>query len=425
MAVSRRRALLWLAASLGVIGLAANRLRGRPSSSSPSPAHPASITAGQVNAMTRIVILGSGFAALTAIRKLREQHVDAEITVVSPRNELVYLPSLIWLPSGEKTGNDLRIPLAGFFERMRVRWQQGSVRQVLDGGRRVVTDNGELANDVLIAATGGRYLRKLPGIEHAIIPCEGIASAEAIRDRLAAMDGGTIAIGFASNPNEPGAVRGGPMFEFLFGIDTLLRRQGRRDRFRLVFFNPSKEPGQRLGPSAVRKMLERMRTLGIETHLGHKPLRFEADKVVTEGGEFTTNLILFMPGLTGPAWLDASELPRSEGGFVAADDHCRARGLEHVYVAGDIGSYPGPDWMAKQAHQADLQAEAVAKNIAAGLLGKPANHGFKTELTCIVDTLGSGLLIYRSESRTFTSPHSRMFHWLKRKFEERYLKVYR
>jgi len=375
--------------------------------------------------MTRIVILGSGFAALTAIRKLRERRVDAEITVVSPRNELVYLPSLIWLPSGEKTGADLRIPLAGFFERMRVRWHPGSVQQVLDGGRRVVTDTGELANDVLVIATGGRYLRKLPGIEHAIIPCEGIASAEAIRDRLATMEGGTIAIGFASNPKEPGAVRGGPMFEFLFGIDTLLRRQGRRDKFRLVFFNPSKEPGQRLGPSAVQKMLARMRALGIETHLGHKPVRFEAGKVVTEGGEIPADLILFMPGLTGPAWLDDSELPRSEGGFIAADAQCRARGMDHVYVAGDIGSYPGPDWMAKQAHQADLQAEAVAKNIAAELRGEPADHGFKTELACIVDSLDGGMLVYRSESRTFTSPNLRLLHWLKRRFEDRYLKVYR
>ena len=48
--------------------------------------------------MTSIVILGSGFAALTAIRRLRELRVDADITVVSPRNELIYLPSLIWLP---------------------------------------------------------------------------------------------------------------------------------------------------------------------------------------------------------------------------------------------------------------------------------------------------------------------------------------
>ena len=375
--------------------------------------------------MTRIVILGSGFAALTAIRKLRQLRVDADITVVSPRNELVYLPSLIWLPSGERKGEDLRIPLAGFFARMRVHWHRGSVLKVLDGGRRVVTDTGELDNDILVVATGVRYLRKLPGIEHALIPCEGIAAAEAIGQRLAAMDGGTLAMGFASNPKEPGAVRGGPMFEFLFGIDTLLRRQGRRERFKLVFFNPSQEPGQRLGAAAVRKLLARMHERGIETHLGHKPVRFEADQVVTEGGQFAADLILFMPGLTGPAWLDDSELPRSEGGFVAADAHCRAHGLEHVYVAGDIGSYPGPDWMAKQAHQADLQAGAVARNIAATLRGQPANHGFKTELSCIVDSLDSGLLVYRSPSRTLTSPNLRLLHWLKHRFEARYLKAYR
>src|SRR5690606_27632943 len=111
-----------------------------------------------------------------------------------------YLPSLIWLPSGQRSGDDLRIPLAGFFERHAVRWHRGSVLHVLDGGRRVVTDHGELHNDVLVIATGGRYLRKLPGIEHAIIPCEGIAAAESIRDRLADMDGGTIAVGFSSNP---------------------------------------------------------------------------------------------------------------------------------------------------------------------------------------------------------------------------------
>jgi hypothetical protein len=35
---------------------------------------------------------------------------------------------------------------------------------------------------------------------------------------------------------EPSAMRGGPVFEFLFGTDTLLTRQSRRDHFKLVFF---------------------------------------------------------------------------------------------------------------------------------------------------------------------------------------------
>lgn len=375
--------------------------------------------------MHRIVILGSGFAALTAVRELRRRRVAADITVVSPHNELVYLPGLIWLPSGMRRAVDLRVPLAGFFERLQVRWHRGTVQRVLDGGGCVATDSGVLDNDHLVIATGGRYLRKLPGIEHAIIPCEGIEAAETIRDRLAAMSGGTIAVGFATNSQEPGAVRGGPMFEFLFGIDTLLRRQRRRDRFRLVFFNPSKEPGQRLGRSAVSRLLAQMQRRGIETWLGHKMVRFEAHKVVTAGGEFDADLILFMPGLTGPAWLEASELPKSGGGFITADETCQVRDLERVYVAGDAGSYPGPEWMAKQAHQADLQAVAVARNIAAHLRGEPATHRFKAELACIVDGLDSGMLVYRSEAWNLTLPRLRAFHWLKRRFEDRYLDIYR
>lgn len=375
--------------------------------------------------MPRITILGSGFGAVATVRELRRRKVKATITVVSPRPELVYLPSLIWLPSGLRKGEDLRVPLQGFFERHDTRWQAGHVRGIGAEGRRVVTDDGELDTDYLVIATGARYLRRLPGIEHALIPCEGIEAAEAIRDRLAAMECGRIAIGFASNPQEPGAVRGGPMFEFLFGIERLLRRQGRRERFELEFFNPSEQPGQRLGGRAVASMLARMRRLGIETRLGHKPLGFEAGKVITEGGEIAAELILFMPGLTGPAWLDASSLPRSPGGFIAADGHCRVQDLESTYVVGHAGSYPGPAWMAKQAHQADLQARAVAANIASQLDGGEPATGFRTELACIVDALDSGMLVWRRGTRSLVLPDLAPLHWAKRRFEQRYLRALR
>lgn len=192
---------------------------------------------------------------------------------------------------------------------------------MLEGGRKVVTDNGELANDYLIIATGGRYIRKLPS--------------------------------------------------------------------------------KRLGESAVDKILARMAKQGIETHLGYKPVRFEADKVVTEGGEFAADLILFMPGLTGPAWLqNENDLPLSSGGFIQADECARVKDLNKVFVAGDAGSYPGPDWMAKKAHQADLQSVAIAKNIAAELQGQPANIPFTTELACIIDSLDGGTLVYRRGQRS-------------------------
>jgi len=373
----------------------------------------------------RITILGSGFGALSAARELRARGCQDAITLISPRAELHYLPGTIWIPSGLRTREQLIVPLAPFFARMKVRHVGAEVTGLSPDGRSVQTTAGEVANDALVIATGGRFIKKLPGIEHAITPCEGIAAAEQIRDRLRAMTGGTIAVGFAGNPNEPTAVRGGPMFEFLFGIDTQLRREGRREQFKLVFFNPSKEPGARLGAKAVAHLLSEMARRHIATHLGHKMVRFEADKVVTEGAEFAADLILFMPGMTGNAWFDATALPRSPGGLLQADAQCRVPGFEHVYVVGDSGSFPGPDWMPKQAHMADLQAAAAAQNLIDGLAGRPQTTGFKAELACIIDALGTGTLVWRTEERNLLLPPLRLMHWAKRGFERRYLGRYR
>lgn len=370
----------------------------------------------------RITILGAGFAALTAAKELRKRLPEADINLIAPSAEFVYYPSLIWIPSGLRRGENLRLKLHGWLNKHHVHFQQGKVTGITEGGRKVMTDRGEFMNDALIIASGGRFLKALPGIEHAITICEGIAAAESMRDRLAAMDGGTIALGFGANPKEPAAMRGGPMFELLFGLDTLLRQQGRRDKFRLVFFNPAPEPGKRLGEKAVKGLLSEMARRNIDTHLGHKILGFDADKVKTEGGDIAADLILFMPGMTGPDWLANTELPKSDGGFIAADVHCQVEGFERVFVAGDAGSYPGPDWMPKQAHLADLQAKAAAENLMSALQGKPVSVRFKPELICIVDALDKGILVYRDEKHSVVLPPMRLMHWTKRAFEWWYLR---
>ncbi|WP_257645827.1 FAD/NAD(P)-binding oxidoreductase [Ottowia beijingensis] len=189
-----------------------------------------------------IVVLGTGFGALSTVRALRAGGCTDPITMIGPRAELHYLPGTIWIPSGLRTRADLVVPLGNFFQRMNVQHHQASVTGLSDDGRVVHTTAGDVANHALVIASGARFIRKLPGIEHAVVPCEGIDAAERVRDRLRAMDGGTIAIGFGANPHEPSAVRGGPMFEFLFGIERQLRREGRREQFKLVFFNPRPSP---------------------------------------------------------------------------------------------------------------------------------------------------------------------------------------
>ena len=375
--------------------------------------------------MSRITVIGAGFGALTAIRKLRAGDPNIQIDVVAPKPEFVYYPGTIWIPTGLRQPEQLVVPLHNFFRRMKVTYHEAEVTGLRDAGRTIETSAGDISNDGLIIASGGRFIRKLPGIEHSITPCGGIEATVKIRDRLALMEGGTIAFGFAGNPKEPTAMRGGPVFEFLFGIDNWLRKQGRRDKFKLVFFTPAPIPGVRLGPKAVAGIMSEMARRGIVTYLGHKMKAFEANKVITEGAAFEADMILFMPGMTGNLWFDNTNLPRSEGGLIKANAHCQAESMDRVYVAGDSGSFPGPDWMPKQAHMADLQATTAATNLLAELAGKPASESFKVELLCIIDSYNKGMLVARTEKRNFILPSMLPLHWVKRYFEWLYLRKYR
>ncbi|NND58462.1 MAG: FAD-dependent oxidoreductase [Xanthomonadales bacterium] len=371
---------------------------------------------------SRITVAGAGFAAITGVRELRKRLPGAEITLVAPRPEFVYLPSLIWVPYGLRKAEDLVYDIRPLLKKLNVNYVKASVSGISEDGRMLLTTAGDVKNDALLIATGGRYIKKLPGIENVLTICEGIRAAEQMRDRLQAMEGGTIAMGFGGNPKEPSAMRGGPMFELLFGLETWLRQRGTRDRFRLVFFSPAPQPGKRLGMKAVSKLLDEMKKRGIETHLGHKIKSFENQVVQTEGGEIAADLIMFMPGMTGPAWIQETALPISPGGMIQADAMTRVAGFDGVFVAGDAGSFPGPEWMPKQAHMADLQAVSAAKNIALYLDGKPASDKFKVELLCIIDTLDRGMLVYRGEKRSLALPSMRPLHWAKRYFEKAYLR---
>lgn len=374
----------------------------------------------------KIGIIGCGFAGLTAIKTIRKYRKDVELVLISPKAQLNYLPSLIWIPSGKANRADIEIPVNHFLARNYVEHIADEVIG-LEGKQQtvVLTKSGEkISFDAVIIASGGQFIKKLPGIEHSITPCEGVDAVYHIKEKLTHTKGGTIAIGFSGNPKEPSAMRGGPMFEFLFGIDTQLRKEKRRQHFNLIFFTPAPKPGARLGEKAVEGILQEMKKRDIKTHLGYKIKSFEHNKVITEGGEFEADIILFMPGMTGNTWFNNTELKRSEGGLLQANKFCQTS-ENKVFVAGDSGSFPGPEWMPKQAHMADLQAEAAAKNILLVLENKIPIQTFKIELICIVDSLNKGMLVKRDEKSMFTLPPLRSFHYVKKLFAWWYLRQYK
>ncbi len=74
---------------------------------------------------------------------------------------------------------------------------------------------------------------------------------------------------------------------------------------------------------------------------------------------------------------------------------------------------------------ADLQAATAAKNLLSDKQGRSAQHTFRAELICIVDTLDKGILVYRTPKRARLLDKTLALHWSKRLFEWLYLRAYR
>ncbi len=85
--------------------------------------------------MKKITIIGSGFGGLTAVRTIRKNDKEAEITLISPKAELIYMPSLIWVPSGAASKKDIVVPLDNFFKRMNVTHICAEVTGLEDSGQ--------------------------------------------------------------------------------------------------------------------------------------------------------------------------------------------------------------------------------------------------------------------------------------------------
>lgn len=367
--------------------------------------------------MTSALVLGGGFAGLETAIQLRKAGLD--VTLVSSRPYLWIYPTSIWVVTGEKPFEDVCLDLADVARRHGFRFVQGKVDE-LSGARRAATvDGAELSADHLILAMGGGRLQP-KGVEHThSISGEPGATAELKEalDALLARGRGRVAMGFGGNPKDPSAVRGGPAFELMFNVDTLLRRRGLRERFELTFFAPMASPGERMGKKAVAAIQAMLGRLGIAKRFGTKIAAFEPDGVRFEDGrKLEADLVMFIPAGEGHAVVRGSDLPVNEAGFVRIDEGCAVPGFPGVWAVGDAAALQGPDWRAKQGHLAEVMARVAAANVAAAAAGRPERESYlpHVAITCLLDMGNGAAFVHRDAGRERLVPLPVVGHWLKK-----------
>ena len=365
--------------------------------------------------MSTALVLGGGFAGLEAAIQLTRRGVG--VTLISNRPYLFVYPTSIWIPTGESTFEDSCLDLADVATRRGFTFRQGEVQHI-DGALHTVRVDGEaLTADHLVLAFGGLRTR-LPGMEHTHTLGGDPHATERFREALSALmekGEGKIALGFGGNPKDPSAVRGGPVFEMLFNIDTLLRRRKLRDKFELTFFAPMPKPGKRMGEAALAVLEQMLADKNIPARTGVKITRFSEDAVHFEQGDpLDSDLTVYLPAGAGNPL--AAGLPVNEGGFVSIEPTCEVKGIPGVWAIGDVAALEGPEWRAKQGHLAEVMARVAAENIQAMDEGKPKSASYIDHMSiiCLMDTGDGAAYVYRDDHKSRLIPMPVFGHWAKK-----------
>jgi len=375
--------------------------------------------------MSRVTILGGGIGGVEAAIALRQKKLDVEL--VSDRDYLFVYPLAIWIPTGEKSLEQVRISLAEIAERHGFTLTIDKVSGLSAADRSFTLEKGGRRSDfdyLIVAFGAGKMPHK--GKEHVLSICGPPLESLELKKRLddlIARGHGSIAVGFGGNPKDSSAVRGGPGFEFLLNLDHRLRKLGPRNRFTLTFFAPMPQPGIRMGEKAVAAMDKMFGKLGIRAYTGKKITEFAERAVILEDGtRLDADLIMFIAAGDGHPLIKASDLPQNEAGFVLTEPSCQVGGLPWLYAVGDTAALLGPDWKAKQGHIAEIMAHTAVKDISRKLEGgtTPASYVDDVCILCVMDMGNGAGFVYRDEKRSVFLPMPIVGHWLKKSWGKYY-----
>ncbi|MBV9161876.1 MAG: NAD(P)/FAD-dependent oxidoreductase [Pseudonocardiales bacterium] len=299
--------------------------------------------------MSRVVVVGAGFAGLAAVRELRKS--GAQVTLVDHHLYSTFQPLLYQVASGGLNPGDIAYPTRNFVHRHGARFRRGSVTAidieaqelVLDGAARVVYDYLLLASGVTTNYFG------VPGAAEHSLALYTRQEAIILRDRLmAGLE--TLATRGGSGDLTAVIVGGGTTGVETAGALAELRNAGVRAAFpeitpgqvNIVLVEQSPELLASYPPRLRRYALAQLRKRGVQVRLD-TPVREVTHDTITvgDGAVLRADLTIWAAGVAAAAGVHEWGLPHDRRGRIVVDDHLRVASHPNLFVAGDLASLDG------------------------------------------------------------------------------------
>ena len=347
-----------------------------------------------------VVIIGGGFAGLSAARELRKAPV--RITLVDRTNHHTFQPLLYQVATAALAPSDITVPI-----RWRLRKQRNvtvllaEVLGIDADARRVTLDDGTgLDYDFLVVATGARHAyfgndeweQFAPGLKT-------LDDARDMRQRF------LLAFEHAERTSDPVeraahltivVVGAGPTGTELAGSIPDIARKALRSDFRNFDTRDTRvllvEAGKRILPTFPEDLGQAahhdLESLGVEVRLGTPVTRIESDAVWIGTERVPCRTVFWAAGNV------ASPLGRATGGEVdragrvLVNDDCSVPGHPELFVVGDLSvvkrqdGSPAPA-VAPTANQTGAHAARTIRRTLAGEPREPFKYFHKGDLAVI------------------------------------------
>ncbi len=354
-----------------------------------------------MNAKTRLVILGSGFAGLYAAARLEKtiaRHPGVEITVINRENFFLFTPMLHEVAAGDVDITHIVNPIRKMLKRGR--FFDGEVERIDLAARKVIAFHGagsrhyhEIEYDHLVLALGSiTNFFNLPGLSERALTMKTLGDAIHLRNRLIELleeaDFECCADKRESILTMVVAGGGFAGVETIAAVNDFLREalksypNLREEMLRLVLVHPGPvilpELGDKLGAYAQRKLGER----GVEIRTNTKVLSVSGPQIqLSDGSSILADTLVWTAG-SSPNPLIASLACEKTGGRICVNENLEVPGWPGVWALGDCAMVPDRKcggFCPPTAQHALRQGKVVADNIAASIRGgKKRPFNFKT-----------------------------------------------
>ena len=323
-------------------------------------------------------MLGAGFGGLELATRLSEEvGGDVDVVLIDRTDSFVFGFSKLDVMFGRRLPAQVRHRYADL-TRPSVRFVSAEVSDIDPAARRIETSAGVFEADVVVIALGADLdPAATPGLIEGGHDFYTEAGAFALRDSLAAFDGGRVVIGVVSTPYKcPPAPS-----ETALLMDEFLTERGLRDRSEITLVLPLPTPVPP-SPTASTALAEAFTERGIVFRSQRSVHRLDPERrvaVLDNGDALPYDLFLGVPVHRPPEVVERSGL--TVDGWIQVDPLSLETRWPGVYAVGDVTSAGTP----KAGVFAEGQAAVVADAIVARVRGRFAGTTYDGRGVCYVE----------------------------------------